>query len=92
MRYYKDIQNGVLVIGAGLGGEEISREEYMAIAAEIREKCEYIEQLCAGEITADEVPERWREEAVAVAQERARLELTEQTSSDDNTEKERNDG
>lgn len=67
MRYYKQLdESGKLIaIGTGPGNAEITEAEYNALLAEIREKAAYIEKLYAGEITADDVPEAWREEVQA---------------------------
>lgn len=67
MRYYKQLdESGKLIaIGTGPGNTEITEAEYNALLAEIREKAAYTEKLYAGEITADDVPEAWREEVQA---------------------------
>lgn len=64
MRHYAIYaDNGkLLAIGTGLGGVEITEAEYNALLVEIREKATLVNQLYSGEITADEVPEEWREE------------------------------
>lgn len=64
MRYYKIIdENGkLLAIGIGYDGEEITEEEYNALMTEIQTKAQLIRQLYAGEITAEDIPEEWREE------------------------------
>jgi hypothetical protein len=69
MRYYKIIdENGKLVaIGIGYDGEEITEEEYNALMVEIEAKADYISKLADGEITAEDVPEEWREEVQAKA-------------------------
>ncbi|MBO5968595.1 MAG: hypothetical protein J6S14_08875 [Clostridia bacterium] len=70
MRYYKiSDENGKLVaIGIGYDGEEITEEEYNALMTEIQEKTAYIFKLADGEITAEDVPEEWREEVQAAAE------------------------
>lgn len=52
----------LIVIGIGYGGVEITKEQYDALNAEIHEKAELAEKLYNGEITADDIPEEWREE------------------------------
>lgn len=67
MRYYKqfDESGKLIAIGTGPGNIEITEAEYNALLSEIREKAAYTEKLYAGEITADDVPEAWREEVQA---------------------------
>lgn len=64
MRYYAQYtSSGTLIaIGTGPGGVEITETEYTRLLAEIREKAALVNQLYAGEITIDDVPEAWREE------------------------------
>lgn len=63
MRYYAKYNDGVLAcVGTGVGGEEITEEQYNAMREEIHEKCRYADLLCRGEITMEEVPEQWRAE------------------------------
>lgn len=64
MRYYKEVnKNGrVVVIGIGLGHEEITEEEYERLKYEMHEKSVIINKLYRGEITIDSVPEEWRDE------------------------------
>ena len=63
-RHYAQYNEGgkLIAIGTGNGGTEITEAEYNALLAEIREKAALVEQLYSGEITAEEVPEAWREE------------------------------
>ena len=63
-RYFAIItDNGKLIaIGTGNGGTEITKAEYNALLAEIREKAALVEQLYNGEITIDAVPVEWQEE------------------------------
>lgn len=70
MRYYKIInENGrLLAIGIGDDGEEITEAEYNALTEEIRAKWDYLNKLANGEITAEDVPEKWREEVQAEAE------------------------
>lgn len=67
MRYYRQLdESGKLIaIGTGPGNIEITEAEYNALLSEIQEKAAYTEKLYAGEITADDVPEAWREEVQA---------------------------
>ena len=63
MRYYKQITDGKLIaIGTGLGGIEITEEEYNELYAMIQEKASLVNKLYSGEITIDEVPTEWQEE------------------------------
>lgn len=67
MRYYKQFDDSgkLIAIGTGPGNTEITEVEYNALLSEIQEKAAYTEKLYAGEITADDVPEAWREEVQA---------------------------
>lgn len=75
MKYYKVIENEELkMIGTGSvvpdAGEEIEKEEYDQLMAQIKADAEahrqavqqYAEQVKAGTITIDQVPEEYREE------------------------------
>lgn len=65
MRFFKETQDGILIIGTGPGGDEITETEYNALRAEIKEKRELANKLYLGEITIEEIPEAWREEIQA---------------------------
>ena len=55
MRYYKKTLNGkVILVGTGLGGEEISREEYEALRTEISNTPFEIPENTDDEISAEE--------------------------------------
>lgn len=73
MRYFMmtDADGNLTAIGTGSGGTEITEAEYTALAAEIAEKAKLVAALIAGTITAEEVPEDWREELVRRAEDRA---------------------
>ena len=63
MRYYARYQDNKLIgIGIGLGGTEITKEEYDILLSEIREKASLVDKLYSGEITIDDVKSEWREE------------------------------
>ena len=65
MEKYYIVRNGeniVLGCGDSLGGEEITKEEYDALLAEMRAKTAYVNKLHAGEITIDKVLAEWQEE------------------------------
>lgn len=66
MRYCKflDIDGNLAAIGTGAGGTEITEAEYTALAAEIADKAALVAALAAGTITAEDVPEVWRDEIV----------------------------
>lgn len=64
MRYFS-LHNGdhkLVGIGTGIGGNEITKEEYDEIFGEIRQKENLVKQLFDGEITIDDVPAAWQEE------------------------------
>ena len=64
MRYYAQYNESgkLLAIGTGLGGIEITEEEYNRLLTEIREKADLVDKLYSGEITIDDVPTDWQEE------------------------------
>ena len=63
MRYYAQyVDDKLIAIGTGLGGAEITKEEYDTILSEIREKADLVDALYSGEITIDSVKEEWQEE------------------------------
>lgn len=63
MRYYAQYNEGKLIaIGTGLGGEEITPEEYNALYEMIQQKAALVNQLYSGEITLEDVPAEWQEE------------------------------
>ena len=66
MRYYKmtDADGNLAAIGTGAGGTEITEVEYTALADEITQKAALVAALIAGTITAEDLPEDWREEIV----------------------------
>ena len=64
MRYFS-LHNGdhkLVGIGTGIGGNEITKEEYDEIFDEIRQKENLVKQLFDGEITAEDVSPEWMEE------------------------------
>ena len=73
MRYYKmtDSEGNLTAIGTGTGGVEITEEDYAVLAEEIAQKAKLVAALIAGTITAEEVPEDWREEIVRRAEDTA---------------------
>ena len=64
MRYcsFYDESGKLTAIGTGLGGVEISEQEYNSLLAMIREKAALVNALYAGEITLADVPAEWQEE------------------------------
>ena len=75
MRYYKLIENDKpIAIGTGLGGTEITKEEYENLLAEIREKAALVDKLYNNEIFISSVPTEWREEIQRRVAERIAIE------------------
>ena len=70
MRYYKrtDANGNLTAIGTGVGGTEISAEEYTVLAEEIAQKAALVAALAAGEITETDIREDWREEIMRRAE------------------------
>ena len=66
MRYYKmtDTDGKLTAIGTGVGGTEITAEEYTALSAEIEEKAALVKALVVGCISVEDIRENWREEIV----------------------------
>ena len=63
MRYYAQyVDNKLIAIGTGLGGAEITKEEYDTLLSEIKERASLVDALYSGEITIDSVKEEWQEE------------------------------
>ena len=63
MRYYAQYKEDKLfTIGTGLGGTEITKEEYDVLLSEIKERASLVDALYSGEITIDSVKEEWQEE------------------------------
>lgn len=64
MRYYAQYNenNKLIAIGTGLGGAEITKEEYETLLTEIRTKVELVDKLYREEISIAEVPAEWQEE------------------------------
>ena len=65
MEKYYVIRNGdtlILGCGNGLGGEEITKEEYDALLQEVRVKISLTNNLYDGKITLEDVPTEWKEE------------------------------
>ena len=72
MRYYAQYNESgkLLAIGTGLGGIEITEEEYNRLLTEIRTKSALVDSLYNGEITIDHVPTEWQEEIQRRVEER----------------------
>ena len=66
MRYYRitDTDGHLIAIGTGVGGVEITEDEYATLSVEIRQKAEFVTSLAAGEITEYDIPADWRDEIV----------------------------
>lgn len=78
MRYYAQYNenNKIIAIGTGYGGEEITKEEYDRLLAEIRTKAELVDKLYNGEITIDDVLTEWQEEIQRRVDERIAMQGT----------------
>lgn len=78
MRYYAQYNElGKLsAIGTGLGGVEITKEEYDRLMTMIREKAALVDALYSGEITLADVPADWQEEIQRRVDERITAEGT----------------
>ena len=75
MRYYAQYENNkIIAIGTGIGGTEITKEEYENILAEIREKASLVDQLYNEEITIEDIPTEWQEEIQRRVDERIEME------------------
>ena len=64
MRYYAqyDESGKLIMIGTGVGGVEITEDEYNNMLLEIQEKALLVNRLYDKEITIEDVPEKWKEE------------------------------
>lgn len=79
MRYYAQYNGDELIaVGTGFGGTEITEDEYHAALAEIEEKRLLADRLYAGEITAADVPEKWRTEVQQTVDDRRAIEAEEE--------------
>lgn len=77
MRYYVQYRDDkLLAIGTGLGGVEITKEEYDRLLAEIQQKAALVDALYGGEITISDVPTDWQEEIQRRVDERITTEGT----------------
>ena len=65
-----DEDGTLLVIGTGMGGTEISEQEYTDTLRVIREKAELVECVLAGTISYEDIPAEWRNEIKFRAAER----------------------
>ena len=75
MRYYAQYENDKLIaIGTGLGGVEISKDEYDSLLAMIREKARLVDEVYTGAITIADVPVEWQEEIQRRVDERIAME------------------
>ena len=72
VRYFAryNASGGLLSIGTGLGGTEITEAEYNALLSEIREKAALVDKLYSGEIALSDVPTDWQEEIQRRVEER----------------------
>lgn len=80
MRYYAQYSEDskLIAIGTGLGGTEITEEEYNTLLSEIRSKARIADQIYAGEITIEDVPSEWKEEIQRRVNERIAMDEAEQ--------------
>lgn len=84
MRYYAQYNenNKLIAIGTGLGGTEITEEQYDALLTEIREKASLVNKLYNEEITIDHVPIEWQEEIQRRVDERKQWEIENEVSNE----------
>lgn len=64
MRYYAqyDESGNLILIGTGVGGVEITEDEYNNMLLDIQEKALLVDKLYDKQITIEDVPAQWREE------------------------------
>ena len=83
MRYYAQyVDNKLIAIGTGLGGTEITKEEYDSLLSEIREKADLVDKLYSSEITIDSIKEEWQEEIQRRVNERIEAEENSESEPD----------
>lgn len=79
MRYYAEYDGDTIIaVGTGFGGTEITEDDYKAVLAEIEEKRLLADRLYAGEITIEDVPEKWRTEVQQTVDDRRAIEAEEE--------------
>lgn len=79
MRYYAENDGDTIIaVGTGFGGTEITEDDYKAVLAEIEEKRLLADRLYAGEITIEDVPEKWRTEVQQTVDNRRAIEAEEE--------------
>lgn len=79
MRYYAEYDGDeIIAVGTGFGGTEIAEDEYNTVLAEIEEKRQFADRLYAGEITIEDVPEKWRTEVQQTVDDRRATEAEEE--------------
>lgn len=79
MRYYAEYDGDTIIaVGTGFGGTEITEDDYKAVLAEIEEKRLLADRLYAGEITIEDVPEKWRTEVQQTVDDRRAIETEEE--------------
>lgn len=79
MRYYAEYDGDTIIaVGTGFGGTEITEDDYKAVLAEIEEKRLLADRLYAGEITIEDVPEKWRTEVQQTVDNRRAIEAEEE--------------
>lgn len=76
--------NDLILIGTGLGGVEITEEEYNRLLAEIRTKTDLVNKLYNSEIALEDVPSEWQEEIQRRVNERIEMEKLLETEETDN--------
>lgn len=74
MRYFAQYNDSgrLVAIGAGLGGVEITKEEFDTLRTEIRERAALVNRLYTGKITIADVPAEWQEEVQQCVDERVK--------------------
>ena len=79
MRYYAEYDGDTIIaVGTGFGGTEITEDDYKAVLAAIEEKRLLADRLYAGEITIEDVPEKWRTEVQQTVDDRRAIETEEE--------------
>ena len=73
MRFFKmeNADGSLRSIGTGMGGTEITREEYLSALDTIRAKADWVNRVFQGAAQLSDVPPEWQEEVERRVAERA---------------------